>query len=169
MKRILKLKHWQLILLIIMPHFFSTIFFDKSLNEESFYQLRLQDVILSLYMSLFFFLWVASIAYCMEVKMRNGANNKSVTILFCFTATVVLQVLAVIAVLIKYYNILLTTVILNFFNFVYLLYKANFALSEFENQREVKKGLINLNFFYLILFPFGIWFLQPKLNEYFNE
>ncbi len=174
MIRILKLKHWQLfILIMIAPIIGSFVVVTLMIsNPEKTDKLQELFLLLNLISSLIFLFWLLSVNMYLNKKMPTGGifnlNLFRICLAFCFLFLIYFQFEA--SKIIGQSNIdsVFSLQIIFFVASSALLYCIYIVAKEIDiaefGVRDSKKDLLK-NMLIICLFPIGIWIMQPRLNK----
>ncbi len=184
--RFLKAKHWQVFLLIYSLPFIPFIIdeFIRELTLEIigyywlFYVIFL--FILTLVPILLFFLWNWSITIGLKKKVPNFIHIEYrkfrflvwlPSIFYCgiFISMIIYINILGLNVNDNYQNtmvgISLFLILISFICILYVSYFTSKIIKTVELQKKVDFSYFTNEFFAICLFPFGIWFIQPKINK----
>lgn len=150
--RFLKLKHWQVFLIMLSA---------PLLNEVSGQSNSLTKSIATLIMSLMYFFWLWSIGAGLNNSARvNKSNLLKIALLYGIVYALAIFIIVNNNIeMIKIIGIILNLLFIG--SFLVLVLSASIAI------REAGENGISLlmSFLCLLFFPIGIWFIQPKLNQ----
>ena len=170
MKKILLLKHWQLFLLFYLvsgiPQIF---FFEKIMNSE-----RPQNLIALVSVPSYFVysFWIYSIGiYIFRIK-QEGLNLTRFKISFFFLIIYFFFFLVLFA-FIKLDTLFASAWAVGFvilhliaiFCYLYCAYFIARLLNSIEQKKSVGINEILGDIFFILFFPLGVWFVQPRLNK----
>ena len=159
MKWILSLKHWQVFLLLSLATF---------LNNLTVVNSRLWTVILSSTGGMMYFLFWLLVGHqlyqLLPDKIQLNYN------FFIINAFIWLSSYAAAFIIadeqgMSFTGILGFLFLYVFFAFLHFLFFPVKVLKSIEMNREASVGECLGDFFLLIFFPIGIWFLQPRINK----
>ena len=160
MRTILSIKHWTLFLLFLGPPLIAAILADTEREYEQF-QGGANLVAITVY-----FIWIWTIAHSFSM---NIPNSKLVPFNICFFGSLLSFVSLNIYFLIyagppefRYLHIFERFV---FVLWLYCLYVAASLLKTWELRRPIKATECLLYAFLFLVFPIGVWILQPKINK----
>jgi hypothetical protein len=162
MKQFLTLKHWQLLLLLIIP----SIFISESPWKEIAIAIN----------GLVYLIWIYSISHFGQEKIKELSLRPMNERLFSVNLFLLPCLIIVSNFIIPNQNesfdirdILIAVLgIYSGFAILQVLFFTAKILATVEYKREVYFGDYFLNFILIAVFIFGIWTLQPKINKYFN-
>ncbi len=162
MRKILTIKHWQLASIIVLP----VILFSVTPFRE----------FVGAICGLLFLLWIYSIGYYGQQQIRSlglhPMNLKlfQINVLLLPLLTLFSKLLPSFGQTTKTPNIIemLLGLYSAFAAFQVLLF-AGRTLAELEYRRQVNFGEYAMNSLQIIVFFFGVWTLQPRLNRQFEE
>jgi hypothetical protein len=162
MKLFLTLKHWQLLLLLMVYGFWS--FEELILNNIQYIGIAV------------FVLWAFAIGYYGQKHIETaGLKRMNVLLLTCSTVFILITIVAV-----KFYTELPQDLYkemdysLPLMVFVaiaagmYVLFFAAKTIAKIEYRSEVTFDDCFTNFLLILIFIWGIWILQPKINRLFQ-
>jgi hypothetical protein len=163
MERLLKLKHWQVfIYLIIVPAFF------PEGEAAIYYQIT---------WGLLFLFWIIKIDEALYLRLPNGVNlNFDLLIINLLVSAVYLMVIFLTVggyeITDKNYQdygwkvwIYVPMHIYCFFSFFYAIRFTAKAIVSIENNRNMHFSYYGTYMAGLFFFPIGIWWIQPRINS----
>jgi len=177
-----RLKHWQVFIpimaMLVLPwlHDYAVIqehmANPRGLPLEDIDFVRFGDVILSMSSLAVLFFWVWSIAYCSATRassVKNAAASRAaIALLFFFACFHAMPwVLQHVSALADPHNALLLFAMLIILAMSSFLYAYGVAAKSLVSAENNSVATLNeyLNTFYLILlFPFGVWSVQSRMN-----
>jgi len=189
MKFFLTLKHWQMFgLLVVIPLCiqaliiicFQKLFISNIKNIDPIFIIKLGYSLLYIYGILLFFSWFYSLGtnlYSINL-IPSSLKIKSFKILMHFIPIYfILFILLFLTITLfdfRVNNFLLDKMIfiapIHFIAGISLIYCSHFvfkALNMVEKNRDVSGKEIFFDFLLLVIFPIGIWFIQPRINKIF--
>jgi hypothetical protein len=162
MKLLLTLKHWQLFLLLMFYGFWP--FEDLILSNIKYIGIAV------------FVLWAFAVGYYGQKHIeRLGLKRMNVPLLLCNAVFILITIAAV-----KFYNelplhlymamnySLPVMVFIAVAAGIHVLFFAAKTITKIEYQRELKFDDYFTNFLLMMIFIWGIWVLQPKINRLFR-
>ncbi len=186
-EKFLKMKHWQLFLLIMgIPMLFQffmmgTMFTNLASGNSSaslfmFNYMKLFPIMMVLFMGVLYG-WLWSVAVGLQYKMPEGVKMK-VAKFKIFFFTPLIYIFFFLALIMTFMagkpNPVIFVVIIPFhlfsmFCMIYILYFVAKTLKTVELQREVNFSDFVGEFFMIWFYPVGIWIVQPKINKIVEE
>ena len=174
---LLRLKHWQVFLLLfVLPfllQFGSPKLFDAAGLKLGWAVLLLLDALPSITyvlwmwrIGLYLYRWLPAQIKISPVYLHLGALYFALyTLLLLYTMGLVKE--SVLEGSFPYGMLLLLAPmhLLATFCFLYIVYFAARSLVSVEQQRVVSAGAFTGAYFLFLFLPIGIWFLQPRLNK----
>jgi hypothetical protein len=183
MSRFLTLKHWQLFgLLLILPMIFQFVMAGAvvSTNDPAI-MFKAFPIVMILYSAIFFG-WFYSLGTNLHQKLPTTVNmNLNIFKIFILFPVVYLLIISLgIAYLfsntsfLQNLNPVIFILIIPFhlfsmFCIFYCLYFISKALKAVEWQKQVTFSDYAGEFFLLWFFPIGIWIIQPRINQLFDN
>jgi hypothetical protein len=172
----IKIKHWQLFLLIIaisiIAQVFFTSYFDKNQNNKSLIFFPFIGQILILY------LWHLSIGLMLHKKLLPNIKMSIVKfeialfisfVSFFFISYILFTILSLPMTqnMLPYILSLFLSLPVLIVSIFYCLYFNAKALKSIELQKNANFNEYILEFFLLCFFAIGVWIIQPKINQIF--
>jgi hypothetical protein len=162
MRKILTIRHWQLVTIIVVP----AILFSTTPFKE----------IVGAICGLLFLLWIYSIGYFGQKQIKSiGLRPENLRL---FNVNVLLLPILIILSRLPIFAVEtsitldLIEMILGFYSafaaFQVLLF-AGKTLAELEYRRQVSFSEYFMNSLQIIVFILGVWTIQPKINRQFKE
>jgi Ca2+/Na+ antiporter len=170
MKLLLRLKNWQVFALMIVLPLILTILIFKLLDLGE-YEL---DILRGMSLLIYYIVFM-----CWNYSVINYFNRPSGVIgkshLIWVNRLVVIVVLYVIVFLqLEFYFeelSALSAVLMPafFFTFVYLVYGVAKTLKTIQLEEDVRKSDIIVEMFMIFYLPIGIWWIQKRVNQFYEE
>lgn len=181
MKLFLKLKHWQLFLVMTaIPLLFQIKIYDSinSINDTS--ELLLYFVLMMVFFMFFLFVWLYTLAVNLYKILPENISMSITKFKIIFTIPVIYYILffAYLLILDNYQPLvmnyfvpimifLLLGSIVALIGTLYSLYFIAKALISIELKKELTFSDFAGEFFLLWFFPIGVWIIQPRINKLF--
>lgn len=157
MKLFVKIKHWQIFLAIVLPHYFG------------FVKDRLTLLIITTIYFAAFSIWLYSISIIGQRKLSefNLHQNTNYLILSCSLLPLLYLIIMLNpAINVIWYRIMMWFIGLGFLAcWVYAIYFTSKTIKALDKQRVPKFKEYILIILGFIIWPIGIWFIQPKVNK----
>lgn len=190
MRALLKAKHWQLFLVFYgLPLLFESLLFFKynnrfsNINSSEFLALNFLNILIPL---LIYFIWLWYVGRKLNYNLPLGIKQNEITLnvsflliilylifLFFLINSGVLYNFITLINSSKNVNILIPFLLITLLTFLALLFCCFFvakSLRRKETKRNVKLDEFFIDFLMIIvLFPLGIWFIQPRINKLFSS
>jgi hypothetical protein len=169
MKKLLKLKHWQVFLILTSTIFLSIITSVSDLRIGKFDSVQLSSIIRAIGV-IIYFCWLLILGLALNNVAKNVYKFKSglyvVAIFFsAFGYTNMnLQAIFYENYLIPSFITILST-LLTFAGLVYVFYNLPMSLKALETNKKVGFSECIPDMFLLFAFPIGVWFTQPRINN----
>lgn len=170
MKLFLRLKNWQVFALMIVLPFILTIVIFKLLDLGE-YEL---DILRGMSLLIYYIVFM-----CWNYSVINYFNRPSRILgksyLKWVNRLIVIVILYVIVFLqleLYFEELLVVSAVLMpafFFTFVHLVYGVAKTLKTVQLQEEVKKSDIIVEMFMIFYLPIGIWWIQKRVNQFYEE
>jgi hypothetical protein len=179
MKILLKIKHWQLFLILFgLPFGFQIIFISSMIGGHSdflFNYFIFFPFLMVLYIAIFFG-WFWSIAVGLQYKVPADVKMK-VGRFKIFFFTPLIYILFIVGFMFigfgtghqphpGIFALIVPLHLFSMFCMFHNLYFVSKTIKTIELQREVIFSDFAGEFFLIWFFPIGIWFIQPKLNKF---
>ncbi len=171
MNKLLKLKPWQLFIVLTCTIFISIFVAESDLKTENFDSLQLSSLI-RVAGVIIFFLWLLILGLSLNNVPNNPYKFKSgifiAAIIFCafgyinMNLEIIFSESYVMPEIVNWLSPLLT-----FSGLVYVFYNLPKSLKSLETNKEVGFGDCIADMFLLFAFPVGVWFTQPRINKLF--
>lgn len=173
MNSILKLKHWQMFLILCSTYTISIVFWLNIFSIEKV--LALQISVYSAVISLIlFFSWVLVIGICLNKIPENPYHFRTPILIFAVLCSMIGYIKLNIERLEQeglfaqnFFSMLLPLFV--FFGIVYTFYNVPKSLKSIELGRKAIFSEWIIDALLLFIFPIGVWFIQPRLNKIFSE
>ncbi len=180
---LLRIKNWQLLILILaIPIIIDFILIYTSVSDsvsDKFNKL----LPVSLFQFTIVILWEFSIANLLHKSLPKNVkmNFKRFKIFFFIPVFYIISIgflvikilsLPVTENIRTYIIVYLFTIPIQFFSIFCIFYSIYFiskSLKSVELQKEVNFNEHILEFFLLFFFPFGLWLIQPRINEIYSQ
>jgi hypothetical protein len=169
MKNLLRIKHWQLFIILTSTLFISIFVAESSLKIGTFESLKLSVLIREIGL-IVYFLWLLILGISLNNRPENPHKFKSgiyiAAILFCILgySDMNLQIIFSENYFIPYY-ISMLSMPLTLFGLIYVFYNLPMSLKSLESNKKVGFGDCVADLFLLFAFPIGVWFTQPRINR----
>lgn len=155
---IIKIKHWALFLILVCPSIVASIFSDPNKYSKS-------KILANIIGMIVYFFWIWSINESLIGKMKV---NRGVFFTFCMGLTFICFLTFNVYTLFygipkSNYSSIATASVLVLT--VYCIIITSQRLKSFELCRKAKFTEYFGNFVLFLVFPIGIWFLQPRINR----
>ena len=169
MKYFLKLKHWELFLMIVLP---TAITFTLRFNFT-----KHLIAALALFVMIVLFAWLFSIGKWANTQLPDHLK-KSVILYGLGLAT---PILYLILVIILYFPVLESStppppptwmMPMHFLSMIGIFYGIWFSARQYmalQKGHEVDFMIFSSTFLFMWIFPLGIWMIQPGVNELFDK
>jgi len=163
---LLKISSWQFILLFLIP-----LFISANITSDWI------SICLNLFASILIFSWYLFTGKCLNEQLSDDEKESDVFfIINCFYLMVFTSVSSVLnsgqrGDETEMPLVLLVMAIYFVIAFLYVVYfasKSFLSVQEIRSRRSTHYSYQTVFLFFLI-FVVGIWFIQPKMNEYFSE
>lgn len=161
MKQLLKIKHWQLFLIFLIPSYF--------VNSS------LKMIIVTEFVLILYSLWIYSVGVLGQLKIAELGLIKLKTTYFTINCTLIPLLWLIIRSFQQfpdYWNgfflqrsFLIISGLYFLFSLFHITYYTSKTISIFDKKRKVKFHELALTMTGLLLFPIGVWFIQPKINK----
>ncbi len=183
MKLLLKLKHWQLfLLLMVIPILFQIgMFAAVFISNDPLMMFRLFPIVMILFMGIFFG-WFYALGTNLHKKLPDTVHmNLRLFKIFLFIPVAYMSLFMVFMINMfsgiiggEEPNVAIFMLIfpLHLFSMCCIFYCLYFnakSLKAVELQKPVTFNDYAGEFFLIWFFPIGIWFLQPRINKLFEE
>ena len=163
MKSLLIAKHWQLFLTVVVPIFFLEAISHSYYGVNNLFIFKILRFILSFGIEASW-MWVL----CSHLIIKQESSLKIAS--FKFSLLLVVFYVPLQLILIEYFPEFRLWVLLpNTIVFLAFLYSIAFCaklLRTIELGQEAGIGEYLIDFFRILFFPFGIWFLQKRVNSF---
>ncbi len=181
MKFLLKLKHWQLFILLVgLPFIVQMVMVAVMMITKNMYVAFIAFPLMMIFMLVFFFGWFYALGTNLHKKLPENLHmnvSRFKTFLFVpvgYIILIFLFVLIMIALSPREPNpaVFLVMVPLHLFSMFCVFYSMYFVsktLRTVELQRELIFSDHAGEFFLIWFFPIGIWFIQPRINKIFEN
>jgi hypothetical protein len=182
MKFFLKLKHWQMFgLMVVIPFCLQLLMLTNMENIGPNF-LKIGISILLIYGLLLFTIWLYTLGihlYSIN-HIPNLLKIRSFKILM-FLIPIYLILFVIFSIIVTSIDIGINHLLIDNMVFIlpahftislFLIYCIHFvfaSLNMVEKKRDVTGKEIFLDFLLLVIFPIGIWFIQPRINKIFAE
>jgi len=173
---LVKLKAWQVSILVFGIPMLGIFFYFWSFHPlPDSAGLHIAMIMAVFWANASLWIWIWSIGYKLSVK--HPSNARTVPLFFAFAIVYSLVFLLVFSVIAIYrtlnkgtdlYTPEALTIIALMCN-IYCLYYASKVVVEAEKQVIGKSENNVLTFFEMLFFPFGIWFIQPRINRIWGK
>ncbi|MBN2890873.1 MAG: hypothetical protein JXL97_03320 [Bacteroidales bacterium] len=169
MKRLIKLKHWQIFALLCTPYIVSIIFWQENFSIGNITALEI-SVFAGILSLILFFSWILSIGLFLNSIPDNPHRFKKwlliISILFCLIGYSDLNMQRLTLAGGNTPNPLSAIMTpLVFFGIFYAFYNVPKSLKSIEFDRKAKFPEWIIDALLLFIFPIGIWIIQPRLNK----
>ena len=167
MKLILRLKSWQLFLILlfipVILSFFHLEYFSDILT-----------IILTILIGSAYFFWLLAIGLMLPKKLDKSITIPSKSFKFHFIGIILVIVLLLFFVsnniLPKDYAGIIIIPSLYYFYAIFIIFRYVSKVIASVELKRLAKAPDYMGYFMLIwFFPIGVWFIQPKLNKYFED
>ncbi len=173
MKNILKLKHWQVFIILYVVYFTGLTLWQSDFSLGGVTALEI-SVFTNLITLTLFFLWLLNCGLFVNNFPRNPYKFKSslliLAILFSImgSAEINLERLAKEGMIFPEWIlfIIVPVTVLAIFYIFYIIPK---SLKSIELNREAKFRELIMDVLLLFAFPIGVWFVQPRLNRILKQ
>ena len=169
MKKILRLKHWQIFSIIIVVEIISFVLTSSDFKIGSISSLYLA-VIAAIITFILFFSWTLIIGLFLNNIKGNAYHFKNwilILAIFCCIqgySYLNFQRLKLDNEFIPFWIEFIST-LLTFWGIYYTFYQVAKSLKSIELDREAKFSECILDALALFALPFGVWFIQPRVNR----
>ncbi|NVN96024.1 MAG: hypothetical protein HXX18_12150 [Bacteroidetes bacterium] len=150
MKILLKIKHWQLFLILFLPCYF--------VNS------KITMDLITIFLLIVFSLWVYSIGVLGQLKNKELGFEKKVSTYFkinCF----LLPLTWLIVQLSQFKITIFISSIYFWVALFYIIYFVSITIVTYSNKKNAKFKESILTMIGFLIFPVGVWFIQPKVNR----
>ena len=183
MKLLLKLKHWQLFLiLMVIPILFQIgMFAAVFISNDPLMMFRLFPIVMILFMGIFFG-WFYALGTHLHKKLPETVHmNLRLFKILLFIPVAYMSLFMVFMINmfsgiigggepnIAIFILIFPLHLFSMFCIFYCLYFNAKSLKSVELQKPVTFNDFAGEFFLIWFFPVGIWFLQPRINKLFEE
>ncbi len=170
MKKILRLKSWQIFgLIIIMPILFIILGVDlaKATGIQIFMPILALISALTLMISYYGWIWNAGIVIYNQGNFNRKLNLTAFKLLFILAMFLFLIITPILKkVLNEEYLYLLQIIgLISVISFFYCIYFITESIRNLEKQRNAQKSYLLIDFILIWILPIGIWILQPRIKE----
>ena len=190
MRALLKAKHWQLFSVFYgLPLLFESLLFFKynnrfsNINSSEFLALNFLNILIPL---LIYFIWLWYVGKKLNYNLPLGIKQNEITLnvsfLFIILYLIFLFFLINSGILYNFITLInnskniniiipfLFITLLTFFALLFCCFFVAKSLRRKEIKRNVKFDEFFIDFLLIIvLFPIGIWFIQPRINKLFSS
>ncbi len=184
MKKLLRLKHWQLFLLLVgIPVILEFVFFGAMMVlENPAILIFIFPIIMVLFMAVYFG-WFYTLGMNLYKKLPASVTMKLVRFkIFMFIPVLYILIICIFMVYMfsrvgtseqppnmALFALIIPVHLFSMFCIFYCLYFNAKSLKAVELQRPVTFSDYAGEFFLIWFFPIGIWILQPRINKLFEE
>ena len=183
MKLLLKLKHWQpFLLLMVIPILFQIgMFAAVFISNDPLMMFRLFPIVMILFMGIFFG-WFYALGTNLHKKLPDTVHmNLRLFKIFLFIPVAYMSLFMVFMINmfsgiiggeepnVAIFMLIFPLHLFSMFCIFYCLYFNAKSLKSVELQKPVTSNDFAGEFFLIWFFPVGIWFLQPRINKLFEE
>jgi hypothetical protein len=169
MKRIIKLKHWQVFTVFMIFYVAIFIFHYNEFTIWNISSIKF-EVFFSILLLILLFSWILTMGIFLNSIPDNPYHFKKWVIIFATISIVIgytdliLHKLGNESSFIPLWYTLLTTP-LTVWGIVYVFYKVPKSLKSIEVGRKVKFSECIIELILIAIFPIGVWIIQPRLNR----
>lgn len=180
MSKLLKLKHWQLFLLLIgLPLVFQIFTMQAMMNNEPAGMFISFPLMMILVVAIYFG-WFYALGTNLHKKLPSSVSMNlkrfKIFLIIPMVYIVLISLFMTFAMsdvfpeyISSYMMIIIPLHLFSIFCMFYCLYFISKELKSVEWQRPVTFNDYAGEFFFIWFFPFGIWFIQPRINKLFSE
>jgi hypothetical protein len=184
MTRLLKVKHWQLFILLFgIPFILQFAFaFSMALEPNSMMPYAIMPLVMFLFIAIFFS-WFYSLGTALHKRLPESVKMKLTTFkIFLFIPFVYIMVLCGLmfwvfntvvtgdrAPNLSWFLLIIPIHLFSMFCIFYCLYFVAKSLKAVEWQKPVTFSDYVGEFFLLWFYPVGVWFIQPRVNKLFDK
>lgn len=169
MNSIVKLKHWQLFIVLCTTYIVSIVFELNLFSIARVVALQI-SVYLSVITLIFFFSWIIVIGIYLNNIPNNPHHFRAPILIFAVLCSMIGYIKLNIDRLEQeglftqnFFSMLLPLFV--FFGIFYTFYNVPKSLKSIELGREAVFSEWIIDAFLLFTFPIGVWFIQPRLNK----
>ena len=182
MNWLLKLKHWQLFILLFgIPFILQFVFaFSMALAPDSMMPYAIMPIIMFLFIAIFFS-WFYSLGTALHKRLPESVKMKLTTFkIFLFIPFIYIMVLCGLmfwvfntvvagdrAPNLSWFLLIIPIHLFSMFCIFYCLYFVAKTLKAVELQKPVTFNDYVGEFFLIWFYPVGVWFIQPRVNKLF--
>lgn len=169
MKKLLRLKHWQVFMIFGLSYTTSIAFWNSHFSIGNISSLEI-SVIFGIVSLIFFFLWILALGLFVNSISENPYRFRKGLLIFSVLCSMTgyvelnLQRLAFEGVDIPVWFSLLMAP-LTAFGIIYTFYNVPKSLKSIELDRKVRFKECIVDTILLFAFPIGVWFIQPRINR----
>ena len=184
MNRLLKLKHWQLFILLFgIPFILQFVFaFFMVLAPGSMMPYAFMPIVMFLFIAIFFG-WFYALGTALHKRLPGSVKMNVTTFkIFLFIPVVYIMVLCVLMFWVfntvvnsdalpdlRWFLLIIPVHLFSMFCIFYCLYFVAKALKAVELQKPVAISDYVGEFFLLWFYPVGVWIIQPRVNKLFEQ
>ena len=172
MNKIIKLKHWQIFIILTIGIFSPTIIRETNMEIGNIDTMKL-GVVLNILGLILFFSWIAIIGLFLN-GISDNPHHFNKTIFLCAILCCIIGYSELNLSLIDSVNELIPWWIssilglLTFFGLFYTFNNVPRSLKSLELNRQVMFKECWTDLILLLLYPIGVWIIQPKLNMFYE-
>ena len=171
MSKLLRLKHWQLFIILTCTIFISIFVTESGLKIGNFDSIQL-SIMVRMIGVIILFLWYLILGLSLNNMTENPHKFKSglfiLAIIFCVFgySNMNLQVIFSEDYIMPNSVSVLST-LLTLLAMIYVFYNLPISLRSLETNSKVEFGDCIVDMILLFAFPIGVWITQPRLNKLF--
>ena len=172
MKRIIKLKHWQVFSILSIFYILIFVFQQTEISIGTLTSLEL-IIASTIILLILFFLWFMSIGLFLNQIPDNPYHFRKYLLIFAGVSCILgysflnLQRLGLENNIIPMW-LSMVTFPFTFWGIIYVFYKVPKSLKSLELGQKAKFSDFFLDLILFALFPIGIWIIQPRLNKIYQ-
>jgi hypothetical protein len=173
MKIFIKLKHWQIFIILGTGFILNLILSTNKFSIGNITSIGLGTVI-GIFTLILFFLWVMTIGIFINRIPANSYHFRTWVLIFATLCNMIgyselnLERILPISDFIPIWLLTLLT-LLTFFGIFYTFYNVPKSLKSIELGRKAHFSEYFISALLLFIFPIGVWFIQPRINRIYNE
>ncbi len=162
-KFVLKAKHWQIFISLLIPYSLYSVIPDTSV---------LVVQIKTIFMWIAYYSWVyvlgKALNYCIPRRHMLSYGFMTFNFFFFIIGFTILQLLLDPGTTVTFHGFAALLFFYYFFSFLYLFYFASKALTSAEKGKRTSFGN-HIGEMFLLMFGFiGVWFIQPRVNQLYE-